>query len=693
MDIEYAVDTQVITTMITQPITEPAITAPILDMTLEEAVKAKRAARRKELKAIRYFKVSLKAALLDYNNELLPIPEYTYGIPLPTVPFLHNVGPQTQKARGLYALIKDNTFYDQGVISAQAEHLLLISKTFPIWMCNSDITLISWLGRYTAYRGKMPYNPSGLWMARPCPSKPRHGFVESRVITTPHDLLVVIRETRQADPRGEVIITPFIEAQVSGVVTNSNVSVGGSHNGATSGNGSVSIPCLSHIEQYLGRSGPLECYTKQSCYTKSVSRTRYIGLSKTRVPYVEMVNGKLVQVRYGPQTSPGLTRWSPHYEILVTHTWEPSQAVMNDFLVFEEQLKEKYEKYSNCILILRHGTLACHAAVQAIAIGMSVIAEKEVSIAIHEIVIFPKTSTTATNPEEMRREITHGLTIARTTIPDSSDLHETGQHVMWAVAVIQGMASLELTPNVLKHIAAAGHIITAYGLAACVGEHRHFYAKGPGKQGKTLLGPSGSHLQFVDYDVHDASEFSRSERFVQALHLPLDIQRGAHFHVIGLIQVITHDFGVAGWSNGYGGLKWAECSAALGELACAYFALQSHMRRSVAFTLPASTDINALETLCKRIIGTANKFITLSHNGGKCLTKFVTSTDLLQAGIVPGFYLVHPLTRSLHHDTSSFSVSGTETPAKLESDTTGILEQCESANDTSDTLSDTISVQ
>ena len=48
-------------------------------------------------------------------------------------------------------------------------------------------------------------------MARPCPIRPRHGFVESRQVHSVEEVNQVLSETLVADPKGEVILMPFLD--------------------------------------------------------------------------------------------------------------------------------------------------------------------------------------------------------------------------------------------------------------------------------------------------------------------------------------------------------------------------------------------------------------------------------------------------------------------------------------------------
>lgn len=87
--------------------------------------------------------------------------------------------------------------------------------------------------------------------ARPCPTRPRHGFVESRVVNSMDELRAVAKETYKADKQGEVLLMLPIQAKVSGILTPSGVAIGAGTDGATSGSNSILIPLAKVADEDL----------------------------------------------------------------------------------------------------------------------------------------------------------------------------------------------------------------------------------------------------------------------------------------------------------------------------------------------------------------------------------------------------------------------------------------------------------
>lgn len=80
---------------------------------------------------------------------------------------------------------------------------------------------------------------------RPCPIRPRHGFVESnRMISTQENIRTVWEACKAADSEGELIICRAINAKYNAIITPSMLAVGPGNAGATGGKDSVSIPLM-----------------------------------------------------------------------------------------------------------------------------------------------------------------------------------------------------------------------------------------------------------------------------------------------------------------------------------------------------------------------------------------------------------------------------------------------------------------
>jgi len=130
---------------------------------------------------------------------------------------------------------------------------------------------------------------NGPVFARPAPVRPRHGFVESRVVETREELLALFERVKQVDPEGGLILMPPLRADWNSIITPTGVVVGPGNDGATSGKGAYAIPAPSSFK-WLSR----EVLTNAGVST----------------PYIEVVGekdegGYIVQLRDGPAVGPG----------------------------------------------------------------------------------------------------------------------------------------------------------------------------------------------------------------------------------------------------------------------------------------------------------------------------------------------------------------------------------------------------
>lgn len=93
--------------------------------------------------------------------------------------------------------------------------------------------------------------------ARPCPLTPRHGFVDSRVVKKWEELEQVLKETKTADPEGEVILMKYIPSTFNAVWVPNLLTVGKGNDGATAGVNGISFPLSGVIDTRLSQILPM----------------------------------------------------------------------------------------------------------------------------------------------------------------------------------------------------------------------------------------------------------------------------------------------------------------------------------------------------------------------------------------------------------------------------------------------------
>lgn len=556
--------------------------------------------------------------------------------------------PRTQKARGL-----------QGVLQSTCSGALWNDTLDPWAVCWLSCTDASLADRSTMSVNELIRNDTGRFnhgkvIARPCPVTPRHGFVESRIVTTVKDLQDVCQETYAADPRGEVLVMPFIEnATYSAVLTDTGLSIGSGCDGATAGKDAVLVPCISNIAQWIDEQ--LGSITRTSpARPLTLLRSRYIGYTKSlqRQPYIELVGNSIVQARYGPVATEGATCYHPEgkHRAVFTHIWEPSVGDLNNFALFERELQARIADARSddqlLCLYLPKGTLSCHAAVQGICFGAAVVTGP---IAPYSglSVEFKELGKTPQRVMDIRQAVARGLTLGQET------LLPFGQRpgaVLWAAAVIQGMAGVLVTPQSAQFIAVAGTILLRAGLIACFGEHRHFNGGiESSADTQTPLGPvsPGMKSPLMQKPV----KASRSTYYMATCRPTLLASTGL-YALLGKVQAMENDFRDCVWSSSMGGAAWGDCTGAVKALLTSYMRLKFH-RIPTSFHYYGPIKVSPTGATLKEIrafIACANRLLTVAHNNGRCLTKFVSTTQLTGISRAPGLYLMHPLTQEVLRD-------------------------------------------
>ncbi|GGG86951.1 hypothetical protein GCM10011585_33670 [Edaphobacter dinghuensis] len=231
------------------------------------------------------------------------------------------LSPRTQKARGLAALSR---YHSSDLVPPFSVH---------------------------SARDVQPSELIG-YFSRPCPMRPRHGFVDSRKIESVEDGDRLIQQTLDADPEAEIVTMPLIDAVYSGIWTRDLLTMGPGHDGATSGTSAWTIPALG------------ELVTKHTVIEAGVCDTPYVEIlwPKENAPY------HLVQLRDGPAL-PATADFIP-YEVTV----ERILLAEGDLLDWELVMQKAQ---TGTVVYHPGGSLASHYAIHAVLNQIPLLTSRE----------------------------------------------------------------------------------------------------------------------------------------------------------------------------------------------------------------------------------------------------------------------------------------------------------------------------
>lgn len=138
------------------------------------------------------------------------------------------------------------------------------------------------------------------WFARPCPVRPRHGFIDSHIVTSPAEAETLFAQAQAADPEAEMLLMILMEnASWSAIWAPGRLVIGPGNDGATSGHGSISISIARNDNHYALQ----ELAADASIYAPEV-------------PYIEIVANSYatrpVQIRGGPPVDDSSIDYVPH---------------------------------------------------------------------------------------------------------------------------------------------------------------------------------------------------------------------------------------------------------------------------------------------------------------------------------------------------------------------------------------------
>lgn len=457
--------------------------------------------------------------------------------------------PVTQKAKGVKALIADPA---EPTPAVQPYQVLLVQAP----LTDAMLAGVHLVQGYQTFPLTFPL------FARPCPLTPRPGFVDSRVVKTQAEVMQAWEETRRADPKGEMLLMPFIEAKWNICVSPGHLTIGPGNDGATAGKkGCATFP--------INPQQP--AFYDELCKVSSITDALHLEA-------VVKAEGNflcLVQARNGPLLPSSSSVDFIPSQVVVKRVIRP----LDDLLEWEAKVKELT---TGDVVYSGTHTLGSHAALHCIGKGIPFITSARPKVG--DVLIPPKGMPKA-DMDALRRGIAWGLSTAingksLSEPPWNSHPERLRQMSMMILYGLHHYPAL-----VEEHtfwIGAAGAVMLRIGLACGQGES---HSEAPG------CPCQGYHGELLNAD--SLTWTAKSLAFLPKMH--------QGFYINGMSSDGVPQL------SGIGGHNWGRCVFSL-------FALNRALR--------ACCRKSARERDLLALLVALNKAVDQAHNGAWWLNRY-----------------------------------------------------------------------
>jgi len=443
----------------------------------------------------------------------------------------------------------------------------------------------------------------GNAFGRPCPVRPRHGFVDSRPIKyEPGDYAMFMEDARnmalevlEADPEGEIAFCNYIPADCNAILTESGVTIGPGNDGATAGRNAINIPIPSP--------GLPEIIAQK--------KDRF-GVREGEAAYLEFVDADdnyltLTQVRAGPKVEIA-DDYIP-YSIKVG-SYVTVNPEMN-LLEWEAETK-KYSTYRNFVVYHPGGSINSHFGVHCVINKIPYITSKEPAIGER----LQKNSNVSWQQEDydyvakLARKydaLNHGRFFTK----------NSSKYASFVLGGLHAVGSLMQSRSEYSFRVVAASMVAGARLfnAVSTGEVRHAH--------DNTLGDSPAREFWNEANLRETAlsgHHSRNAIYERAL-TDKNFMDSAADRVLGSYYCYSQPE----WGDSYGGIPWAQCAASSFKFskALAEFLLDPNQ-----------------ETITKAL-NEFNVLVNLAHNNGWWLNKVLNADQLQRCSNFPATSVIN----------------------------------------------------
>lgn len=342
--------------------------------------------------------------------------------------------------------------------------------------------------------------------ARPCPSRPRHGYLESRLIKSKEEAITLLKEVLEDDPNGELMLTPYIKSSYNAIWTPTSLVIGPGNDGATSGKHAITIPIVQ----------------QEGLLTAALLKEAKVH--EDQWPYIEAVYGELnnfkavlTQLRAGPPLG-SLTKDFIPFQVKVR---EVIKTNGEDLPTWEAIMIKVAEAPEGVVVWHPGGAVTDHYSVHARSFKIPICFSFEPTVGM---VLEPQETPHNLDPKAILAGILAGEKVEINS-NNASSATKTLLFGLHMSAVLNGEHS--------KWIGVATSIMLRLGSCALRGEARHHG------------GMSGKPTREAVYNKFFNHSLS--------------------FHRAGSNRLVNL-FRYGSWQGSIGGIKWAQCGAATSTL-------------------------------------------------------------------------------------------------------------------------------
>lgn len=411
---------------------------------------------------------------------------------------------------------------------------------------------------------------------RPCPKRPRHGFVDSKLVSTKDELEKMLADTLAADPEGEVMLmVPVEKARYNAIWTPTLLTIGLGNAGATEGINTISVPLSGKMDEKIAT------LLNKADIDPKIEDPYIEIVDSGGVDYNGINKSYFTQLRCGPKLGKATENYIPT-DVDV----ESVLKVDGQSLIEWEALIQARQHEKGLVIYHPGGSLTDHYTVHARTFNIPVVLKGDAPVAGQTLL--KESEDIPFNPAAVLKGAVAG---------EQVKMDEDNRQTFVSALLVALYNCLSMTGEAGFWLGAAAAMMIRFGVSALKGEARHLHSQG------------GWEHKSKKWSIHN---LNREEIYNKWIPFPLARHRAAVCRIISVLRY--GEFG----GGAIGGENWAKCGVAI---------------------LPLINDLGLLarepsDEGVKRLIRSLNVAVDQAHNNGWWLNKFAqyTSFDAVQTG-------------------------------------------------------------